>query len=106
MISVLLRFLSFGSVVVMLATLLLWPALAAVGITVSLPWALVGCLLVSGLALALLVIDMLRRGRRDQVWLSLIIAGVIGALPITVFAFSGDSRFTLHMMVVVALSLL
>lgn len=101
-----LRLVNWGSVLLILGALLLWPALAALGTTVSLPWALVVCLLASGLGLTVVVIDMLRRGRRDQVWLALIIAGVIGALPVTVFAFSGDSRFTLHVLVVGALGMM
>ncbi|TVR12226.1 MAG: hypothetical protein EA401_09600 [Planctomycetota bacterium] len=106
MTAVILRLFHIASALLILTALLLWPALAAVGTTVSLPWALLVCLLVSGLGFTLVVVDMLRRGRRDQVWLSLLIAGVIGSLPVTVFAFSGDSRFTLHMMVVIALTVL
>jgi hypothetical protein len=88
------------SVVGLLAFIACWPAIIAVGFTVSLPIALIALLVVSLVALIIPVFNMKRRGLGDKVWLSVVLSLIIGLLPVTIFAFSGEGRFFIHLMTV------
>ena len=91
---------------VMVVTVLLWPAAAALGLTVSVPVILLICVVVGALGLAYMLFVMVRRGHHDKAWLALILSAIIGSLPVTLFAFSGDGRFFTHAFVVVFIALI
>ena len=90
----------------MVAIVLAWPATAAIGWTVSMPIVLMSCLLLAAIGLAYMLVNIVRRGHADKAWLALILSGIIGSLPVTIFAFSGDGRFFTHLFTVVVIALI